>query len=229
MAKLELLEKKHVADNVWSFVFDAHPGVHWTAGEFIRVELPHDHPDTEGTKRWFTVSAAPFEKHPQISTRVTGTTFKQALANLPVGGELELLEAPSGDFVWEERGLPMVFVAAGIGITPFRSILAERHHRGEKLPVTLIYGNRTEAIPFKEEFDEYAREHPEFTVQYVTGQMLTATKLMELVPELKESLVYVSGPEPMVEAIGDELREQGMPDQNLKQDFFPNYDEKSGL
>lgn len=228
MAKLALKEKNHLADNVWSFVFDAHPQIHWTAGQFIRVELGHPSPDQEGTKRWFTVSAAPFEGRPQITTRITDSTFKQALVALPIGGELELLEEPDGDFVWEESDKPRVFVAAGIGITPFRSILAEREHAGQPLYVTLIYGNRTEMIPFKDEFDSYTASSPEFKVQYVTGGLLTLAKLEELIPDYKQSLVYVSGPEPLVEALGDQMRAAGMPDEQLKQDFFPNYTEKTG-
>jgi ferredoxin-NADP reductase len=227
MGKLKLLEKNHLTDNVWSFVFEAHPQIHWTAGMFIRVELKHNNPDPEGTKRWFTVSAAPFEGHPQITTRITESTFKQALVAVPIGGEVDLLEGPEGDFIWEDRGLPMVFVAAGIGITPFRSILAERNHKRQPLGVTLIYGNRNDQIPFKDEFDGFVAAHPELKIQYITG-LVTAGRVMELLPNLRECLVYVSGPEPMVEAIGDQLREMGMPDANLKQDFFPNYTEKTG-
>jgi ferredoxin-NADP reductase len=228
MAKLTLREKNHLTDNVWSFVFEAHPQIHWTAGQFIRVELAHPNPDQEGTKRWFTVSAAPFEGRPQITTRVSDTTFKHALVALPIGGEVELIEEPDGDFVWEESDKPRVFVAAGIGITPFRSILAERKHARQSLDVTLVYGNRTEMIPFKDEFDADAASDPEFRVHYVTGGLLTLAKLEELVPDYRKSLVYVSGPEPLVEALGDQMRAAGMPEEQLKQDFFPNYTERTG-
>jgi ferredoxin-NADP reductase len=125
--------------------------------------------------------------------------------------------------VWEDTGKPLIFVAGGIGVTPFHSILKQRAHDHEPLEVTLIYGNRTDAIVFMDEFDSYAAEHPEFTVRYVTGKPLTAAKLAELEPGLNASLVYVSGPEPMVEALGDELKNAGLPKGQLKQDFFPNY------
>jgi len=220
---LKLKEKENLVDNVWAFRFESSEPFTWVAGQFIRVELPPDNSDEEGTKRWFTVSSAPFEGIIQITTRVTDSTFKQALAALLIGGKLHLLEKPDGDFVWEDSNKPLVFVAGGIGITPFRSILKQRAHDRQHLNVTLMYGNRTDAIVFKDEFDSYATQDSEFQIHYITGEPLTATKLAELEPNLNGSLVYVSGPEPMVEALGDELKAAGLPKAQLKQDFFPNY------
>jgi ferredoxin-NADP reductase len=227
MPTLRLLSKTNLVDNIWSFVWEPHPSFSWTAGQFIRVELPHDHPDKEGTKRWFTVSAAPYEGHPQITTRITTSTFKQTLVNIPVGGEITLLANPDGDFIWEDSELPMVFIAAGIGVTPFRSILAQRAHADKPLNVTLVYANRTEAAAFIAEFKHYQEQFSDFKLQLVTGGLLTAGRLYELMPDLNQSMVYLSGPEPMVEALGDELRSTGLPEQQLKQDFFPNYTESN--
>ena len=222
---LTLVEKVHLTDNVWSFRFKSDKPLHWTPGQFIYVELPHDNPDGEGTKRWFTVSSAPYEGVIQITTRVTGTTFKTALSKLPVGGPLTLVDAPDGDFVWEDKDLPLVFVAGGIGITPFHSILAQRAHDHEPLNVTLIYTGRTPDVPFKDEIALWQKQDAGLKVDYVTGGRLTTEKLKQLVPDLDKSLVYISGPEPMVESLGDELRASGLTDDHLKQDFFPNYDD----
>ncbi|HKR81454.1 MAG TPA: FAD-dependent oxidoreductase [Candidatus Saccharimonadales bacterium] len=226
---LKLVEKEHLVDNVWAFRFAMSEPFTWTPGQFIRVELPHNNPDKEGTKRWFTVSAAPYQGIVQITTRVTDSTFKQALSNIPIGGEdLQLLEKPDGDFVWQDSQLPLIFVAGGIGITPFYSIIKQRVHDGQPINVSLIYGARSEdTIPFKDEFDHWHSEHPEFTVTYVAGEPLTAEKLASIKPGLNQSLVYVSGPEPMVEALGDQLKAAGLPESQLKQDFFPNYTEQN--
>lgn len=220
---LRLKEKEHLIDNVWAFRFEPDEPLTWTAGQFIRVELPHGNPDKEGTKRFFTVSSAPYEGIVQITTRVTNSTFKRTLAALQEGDELQLLAKPDGDFVWEDSDKPLVFVAGGIGITPFRSILKQRAHDHQPLNVTLIYGNRTDAIVFKDELDRYAAEDLEFSVQYMTGEPLTASILTGLLPNLTFSLVYISGPEPMVEVLSNELKAAGLPGGQLKQDFFPNY------
>ena len=220
---LTLTSKENLADNVWAFRFEADTPISWTPGQFIRIELPHDNPDDEGTKRWFTISSTPHDGYIQITTRVTDTTFKQALAALPIGGTINLVEQPDGDFVWRESEKPLVFIAGGIGITPFYSMLKARGHSGQPVLATLIYNVRTDDLPFKAEFDEASKRHPEFHVHYVIGDQLTVDKLTRLVPELALSEVYVSGPEPMVEALGEQLRASGISDQNLHEDFFPYY------
>lgn len=224
---LKLIEKEHLVDNVWAFRFQPSEPLMWTAGQYVRVELPHDNPDAEGTMRWFTDSAAPYEGIMQITTRVTDSTFKQALAKLETGGELQLVESPEGDFVWQDSSMPLVFIAGGIGVTPFRSILKQRAHDKLPLNVTLIYGSRTADVPFKDEFDAWAASDNQLKILYVDGEPLTAEKIASLVPNLNESLVYLSGPEPMVEALGNQLKNQGLPEPQLKQDFFPNYNENN--
>lgn len=222
---LTLIEKTHLIDNVWAFRFKPDGPFTWTAGQYIRVELPHDNPDQEGIRRWFTNSAAPFEGIMQITTRVTESTFKQALAKLEPGDTLQLIEAPEGDFTWQDSDLPIVFVAGGIGITPFRSILKQRAHDGLSLPVTLVYGSRTPDVPFKDEFTQWQADNPELRVHYIVGEPLTAETITKAVPILNDSLVYVSGPEPMVQTLSKDLMEHGLPKAQLKRDEFPNYDQ----
>ena len=222
---LTLTSKENLADNVWAFRFEADTPISWTPGQFIRIELPHDNPDDEGTKRWFTISSTPHDGYIQITTRVTDTTFKQALAALPIGSTINLVEQPDGDFVWQESEKPLVFIAGGIGITPFYSMLKARGHSGQPVSAPLIYNGRTDELPFKVEFEEASRRHPEFKVHYVIGEQLTTEKLTELVPNISSSQVYISGAESMVEALGKQLEESGLANDNLHQDFFPHYSE----
>ena len=224
---LTLASKENLVDNVWAFRFEADTPISWTPGQFIRIELPHDNPDDEGTKRWFTISSTPHDGYIQITTRVTDTTFKQALAALPIGSTINLVEQPDGDFVWQESEKPLVFIAGGIGITPFYSMLRSRGHSGQPVLATLIYNGRTDELPFKVEFEEASRRHPEFKVHYVIGEQLTTEKLTELVPNISSSQVYISGAESMVEALGRQLEENGLANDNLHQDFFPHYNEES--
>jgi ferredoxin-NADP reductase len=226
--KLILRHKEHLADNIWAFRFEPPPHhATWVPGQFIYVEIPHAHPDAEGTKRWFTVSSAPYEGFYQITTRVSDTTFKQALAKVPVGGAIDLIDPPAGDFIWEATDRPRIFIAGGIGVTPFYSILKQRFHDHQPLDVSLIYSGRTPDLPFRDEIGRWAAADPDFKVQYVIGERLTPVKLLALEPKLDESLVYLSGPEPLVESLGDDLKATILPEAQLKQDFFPNYTESN--
>jgi ferredoxin-NADP reductase/uncharacterized protein YndB with AHSA1/START domain len=221
--KLKLISKQNLTGNVWSFRFEPTKPLYWTAGQYVWVELMHESPDVEGTRRWFTISSAPYEEVIQITTRITGSTFKQALSVLPLSGELELLEKPDGDFIWHDQAAPLVFVAGGIGITAFHSMCKQRIHDGLPLRVVLLYANRDEHIAFKDEFDDWAREHPEFDLRYLTGAQLSAESLVAEQPTLLQSLVYLSGPEQMVKAVGDQLLAAGLPQAQLRLDALPNY------
>lgn len=222
---LTLIEKEHLVDNVWAFRFRPDGPFNWIAGQYVRVELPHDNPDAEGTQRTFTNSAAPYEGIMQITTRISQSTFKQALSRLERGGELQLVEDPAGDFVWEDSELPIVFVAGGIGITPFHSMLKQRVHDGQPLRATLVYGSRTPDVPFKDELQQWQSADPDLKIHYVVDRPLTAESLADIVPSLDQSLVYVSGPEPMVEALIRDLTAHGVPEAQIKRDAFPHYDQ----
>jgi len=186
----------------------------------VRVELPHDHPDDEGTRRSFTISSAPHEQAVQIATRITQSSFKQTLANLPLGGRLNLLDTPAGDFVWPATpARPILLAAQGIGITPFISMLRDRDHRGQPLAATLIHTNLTPDIPFETELHAQAQAHPELTL-FSSYEPLTAASLSQLYPQFATHTIYISGPRMLIELLGPP---HNLPASQLKQDQFPNY------
>jgi len=223
-SSLTLKEIRDEAGNIKTFVFET-GGLEWTAGQYQTYALPHDGVEaSHDNEHWFTISSAPSEGTVNISTRLTGSAFKSALAALQPGDTLSRYGI-EGDFTWEDvSDERVVFVAAGIGVTPFRSILLERHLTDKPLNSTLLYFNRDDQIPFKETFDDLVARHPEFTVTYVTGQPVTADKILELAPEAASETTYLSGPGPMVIAVGEELSGRGV---TVKRDEFPGYTEQN--
>jgi ferredoxin-NADP reductase len=216
--KLTLKSKSHLLANVWSFVFEPSEPLTWIAGQFIRVELPHANPDAEGTRRFFTVASAPYERRIQISTRLTGTSFKRALEALEPGGNLNIVDPPAGDFVWTRSAAPLVFVAQGIGITPFRSILRQRAHDRRPLSAHLFYTNAGTSIPFQPELDALAR-NSELQITHLR-RPVTPITLAGALPDLAARTVYVSGPHSL---IGLLTPPHNLPAAQLRQDFFPGY------
>ncbi|MBC8065545.1 MAG: FAD-dependent oxidoreductase [Chlorobia bacterium] len=173
---------------------------------------------------WFTIASAPHEGTIHISTRVSQSAFKQALNAMRPGDEIQS-HSLEGDFTWEEISVvPVVVVAGGIGITPYRSILLSRDVTGEPLNATLLYFNRTDEVPFRRELESLAAKHPEFALKVVVGEQVSADSIRRLAPQSSGQIVFISGPEPMVEAIGSDLKDRGV---EVKQDWFPGYDEKS--
>jgi hypothetical protein len=90
--------------------------------------------------------------------------------------------------------------------------------------VTLLYANRKSVAAYKKEFDAMAKQNPNLTIHYLfSPQRIDKETVKEFVPDLKKPLFYVSGPEPMVESIGQMLQEIGIPKNRIKQDWFPGY------
>lgn len=224
--KLTLRSYEQVATDARSFFFVPETPVSWKAGQFITYELPHDPVDDRGTKRWFTIASAPHEEFIQITTRLSapGSSFKQALISLEPGDTIEGT-IPEGDFTVKDPKQQHVFIAGGIGITPFRSILLDLHHRNEPLNATVLYANkRPETTVFMNDLDDLDTQHPEMDLHYFFEPIkLTESLIRDYVPALSDPIFYVSGPEPMVESLGETLLAMGVPKNHITQDFFPNY------
>lgn len=227
--KLTLLEKKPETLNVVSFIFQPENPVDWKPGQFFHYVLHHRPTDERGSDRWFTISTAPYEESVQITTRFTpekSSTFKNTLKDLKIGETIEISDL-DGDFTLEDTSKNYVFIAGGIGITPFRSILKQLEHEGKKIKATLLYANRDENIVFKKELEETAAQNPDFHIHYVfSPEHIDEAKIRGLIPDLDESVFYISGPEPMVDSLGNTLKKMGISEENIKQDWFPGYPEE---
>ncbi len=154
-------EKREVAKGTLFVLFDLlGEEVDFRAGQYFWLTLldpPYD--DEKGPRRHISVATSPNERGALgLATRLRDTAFKRSLAELPVGTEVDV-EHPKGEFVLPpETDLPYVFIAGGIGITVFRSMLL--YIAEERLPhrVTLVYSNRDrESTAFLDELTELAR------------------------------------------------------------------------
>ena len=224
--KLKLAARKTESPGVVSFIFKPDGPLVWKAGQFLHYVLNHAPTDDRGSDRWFTIASAPYERDVMITTRFAakqGSTFKSNLKDLKPGDEIEISDL-DGDFIVSNAKKHYVFIAGGIGITPFRAILKEAAHTGTFLNVKMLYANRDKDIVYKKELEALAARNPNLKIYYLfSPQRINKTIIKELVPDLKKPLFYVSGPEPMVESVGKMLQEMGVPNKQIKQDWFPGY------
>ena len=224
--KLKLIEKKQETPDVISFFFTPSEPLSWKAGQYFHYVLHHLPTDDRGSDRWFTNSAAPFENQVRITTRITpdkGSSFKKKLVSLEPGKNIEI-SVVEGDFTVDDPTQQHVFIAGGIGVTPFRSILLQLDHDKAPINVTLLYANRDQNIVYKDEFEAIAQNNPNFKIHYIfSPERIDEQKIRALIPDLQKPIFYVSGPEPMVDALGETLKQMGIPEERIKQDWFPGY------
>jgi ferredoxin-NADP reductase len=224
--QLSLTGKKHEGGDVASFTFQTDSPLRWRAGQFLHYKLPHKQPDLRGTERWFTIASAPFERNVLLTTRLAdkGSSFKRALFSLALGERVEV-GPPDGEFIVDDPWQEFVFIAGGIGITPYRSILLDLNAR--KLPINaiLLYANRDDNFVFRDELEELQKKHQDFRIKYfVSPAVINEEAIKKEVADLSRPIFYVSGPEPMVEAFDKMLRDMGIPEEHIKRDYFPGYD-----
>lgn len=223
--KLKLIRKEKVVGDVTSFIFEPEERLNWKPGQYMHYLLPHDNEDDRGHERWFTNSAAPFEGHVMISTRIfeQSSSFKKALDAMQPGDEIEA-DGPEGDFTVEDLDRNYIFIAGGIGITPFRSILYDAYNKGINLKVKLLYATRNHDISFKDEMDQFSANNPNMSIEYIVDPNIINQEILKArIGEVENPYVYVSGPKPMVKDLARELAELGLSKDNIKTDDFPGY------
>lgn len=242
---LKLKTRTEVAEGTLEFRFDKPAGMTFKTGQFMDLTLI-DPPETdaEGNVRGFSINSAPDDPELIFTTRLRDTAFKRVIQSMSLGTELKV-EGPFGDFTLHNKASrPAIFLAGGIGITPFRSMLRRAAH--EELPhsLFLFYGNkRPEDAPFLDEFRELAQKNPNFTfiptMDHVSDSQKEWSgetghinyKLIEKYlkrnssPEKEETtpIYYMTGPAGMVSALRKMLNEAGVDDDDIRTEEFTGY------
>jgi ferredoxin-NADP reductase len=236
--RIKLLSRLEVAEGTVACFFEKPDGFDFKAGQsgdFTLINPPET--DAEGNTRAFSIASPPHEPDLMIATRMRDTAFKRVLKNLPIGTELNL-EGPFGALTLHNNAKrPAVFLAGGIGITPFRSILL--HAAGKHLPhqLYLFYSNRyPEAATFLEDLIDLEKQNPRYrliaTMDEVhkshrgwSGEMghINETMLTKYLKTLEGPVYYVAGPPGMVTALQKMLNEAGVNDDDIRIEAFSGY------
>jgi glycine betaine catabolism B len=220
------------APGIFSYYFTPEKPLRYIPGQFIELTLPHDKPDDRGISRWFTLTSIETDDEIQITTKLTeqSSSFKSHVQTLRPGDEVSVSE-PMGDFVLPRNSeTPLLFVAGGMGVTPFVSMLRHIAKTNETHDIQFLYAVHSEDdIIFQEVFDA-AHVHATIVVSNPSeawgGERghLSANHVLKLTEPKPDSLVYLAGPEPMVEELHKDLLAQKIPSNQLVTDFFHGYE-----
>jgi len=236
-----LKDRREVAEGTLSFWFDtAGLDFNFKAGQFVALTL-HDPPETDGKghSRDFTIASSPHDTDTiMITARMRNTAFKRNLQNVPLGTKVEV-RGPMGGFVLhKDAAKPAVFLAGGIGVTPFRSMIEWVTREDLSYRMYLFYSNRIKAqTTYLEEFTTFAAGNSKFTF------VPTLTQSEEAVPwpyesgkinqtmlrrhihqnDFASAIYYSAGPPGMVAAMRELLEDLGIDEMQIKTEEFSGY------
>jgi len=212
--------------NVFTLILKSEKKFLFQAGQFCFLRLNQDklyarHP--------FTIASSPGENELRFIVKIQGR-FTQALLKLKSGDEV-IVDGPFGIFTIEDREKDLVFIAGGVGIAPFISLIKDRLAEEKKQQVVLLYGSKIEEdIICRRELDSIKKGW--FKKAYIlsgdpaelaageAGQ-INQEIIKKYVPHISNSLFYICGPEPMKTSLKEILKKLKVNRQNVMiEDFF---------
>ncbi len=235
---VRLERREQVARGTTAFHFSKPAGFTFKPGQALDVILaPPLAAEGANGRHAFSIVSAPFDPELVVATRMRDSAFKNALKDLPLGAAVEL-DGPFGTLtLHKDRARPAVFIAGGIGVTPFMSILRQAAH--DRLPqrLALLYSNRRpEDAAFLAELQQLERDNASFRLLATMTDMsqstaswqgetrlIDQTLVREIAQDLAAPVYYLAGPPAMVAAIQSTLAQAGVDDEDIRIEEFYGY------
>ena len=233
---LTLRGRRKLAAGSYEFAFEGDRALSFRPGQYLEWTLPHDSADNRGVRRYLTVASSPADRVIRVGVRFSpeSSTFKRRLLEMKRNDKL-FAGHLAGNFVLpRDPAEKLVFIAGGIGVTPFASMIRDLLARGERRPITVLFGNLTASdIAYKDLLEQADEELGIRTVHVLsdvgslpndwTGRtgFIDDSVVREEVPDYKERTFYISGPPPMVKACRKALGRLGVRGSRIRTDYFP--------
>lgn len=232
---ITLKNKEIVAQDTLRLEFELPEFVHFNAGQYSSITIPYlRHPDKKGNMRLFSFVNSPTDNTRYvITTRFRGSGFKEALYELKLGAQVEM-GGVGGDFVLpDETDKPLVFIAGGIGITPYMSMLSYVFENNLLYNITLLYSNRDRAsTAYFDWLQKMDQEHDNFRAIFVMTQdslwegesrHIDTSFVREYFPDYMNNVYYVVGPPKMSESVEGMLSHMNIDDEQIIHENFGGY------
>ncbi len=234
---LKLLAKREAAQNVFVFTFTKPDNFIFKPGQYGGFTLIQpSETDTNGITRRFSLLSSPHDPHLEIATRIQhlNTAFKRELNRLTIGSEIKFA-GPTGLFtLHEDKTKPAVFIAGGIGIVPFHSMIKTLTLDHASQTIYLFYGNQSiQETAFLNELTDWQKQNPNFqlilTIANPPSQwkgetgFITNTVIKKYISNLDLPIYYICGSPAMVTTLQETLAEMEINEDNIKVEDFPGY------
>lgn len=234
--KLTLLRAEKTAAGCYDFVFQPDRQLAFQPGQYLDWTLRVPKPDDRGNRRPFTLASAPTEKEVRLGVKFYDwpSAFKRSLAAMQPGDVIYGSQLAGTFTLPKDPRRKLAFIAGGIGVTPFRSMIQELLNRQEARSIVMVYGNNKMAeIAYGEIFERAVRElglrivyavaDPELPGYAIHEGQVDETLVQNHIPDYRERTFYLSGPRAMVVRFQRSLRQLGVPRSHVMVDYFPGF------
>lgn len=236
--EIKLIEKREVARETMEFTLEKPEGFMYQSGQTIDLTLvsPKE-TDSKGNIRTFSLVSAPHEPVLKIAMRLRDSAFKRVMRSLDEDAFL-CLEGPFGSFGLHKKvERPAIFIAGGIGITPFYSMINDATERKLENKIILFYSNNTpEDSAFLTELQNLEKQNSNFKlVATITNTenenedwlgergRINEDMIKKYLPENTSPIYYLVGPQAMVEAMREMLDKMGVDSDDIRFEEFAGY------
>jgi ferredoxin-NADP reductase len=237
MELIKLIEKRSIARKSMEFTFAKPADFTFEPGQFVEINVEHPgEPEKKRSSRELSIVSAPHEDVLAFAMRMRGSPFKRTLSKMETGDEVTI-DGPFGAFLLQnDTSRPAVFLAGGVGIAPFLSMIRHAMHCGLPHEMYLFYSNHTkEDAPYLDELAGISRENKNFTYipTLTTGAAMeawkglagriTAEMIAGYISDFQMPIFYSAGSAAMVTAMKKLLNDAGVRDDNIRTEEFTGY------
>ena len=218
-----LTKRKLVAQDTYELTFSVQNEFSFLVGQYVWVEMEKlVFEDVKGNRRAFSICSSPNKDNTiSIVFRESSSGYKKTLLAMPLQSQVNIY-GPFGSLVLPtEQNIPIIFIAGGVGIAPFRSIIHKSIIDGSVQTIHLIYANpNLERAAYIEELRQISKNHTSFILQEIYEKI--TIQHFQKIPQIKNSIIYTTGPAEMVDAVGTILTQIDIPKNNTHfEEFYP--------
>lgn len=215
---ISFLGKRNEVEDIWSFDFQKPMGFTFDAGDYVELSLAYPQ-SSLGGRRWLTLASPPHVEYVRFITIIpdSPSDFKSELYQLQPGNTATISPAIGTFNLPRSTKTKILWIAGGIGVTPFISMAQNIQHRDEKRDICMLYTAKPGKFIAQPELravtTQYETTSSRPNLQYISG----------VSSDYEERQVYISGPQNYCEKIYHELLEYGLKRNQLHLDYFPGY------
>ncbi|HEY2004618.1 MAG TPA: FAD-dependent oxidoreductase [Candidatus Saccharimonadia bacterium] len=220
-----IIRRRRIAEDTQELALALAQPLEFQPGQYIAITLPNLPVAPPYRVREFSMVSAPGDPELTIAFRESDTAYKQAILDPAYTGPI-ITRGPTGLFTLPSQiTQPLIFIAGGIGVAPFISMLKQLVRQPTTMPITLLrIESSLSRTAYRPELQGLERALPNLNIVEHFGRIATSSQLSGLIPTLTpESQVFIAGPLGMTGHTRTLVREFGVMPLSIHMEEFTGY------